>query len=216
MSNRRKDPNFKAPVDPASFALSETPTIARLITNEDGTVRVQATVGVLPSSSTLTAGSTGSVTLQDPTTSSQKLGIDANGIAKVGIWNGALQQNVLKLGDLIAKSVDLTAAGSTAVWTPAAGKKFRLMAFEVNVGTDASLAAAGTQTIRLLDGATRIWGVQLQMQAAVSTGVTAESHVVVLPGNGYLSSAANNVLNGNLNTVMNTGSITFNVYGLEE
>src|SRR2546426_93774 len=79
-------------------------------------------------------------------------------------------------GKLLAKSVDAKAARSTAVWTPAAGKKFRLIAFEVNIGDDASLGVAGVETVKLLDSATRIWGVQTQLGTTALTTDVTESH----------------------------------------
>ena|SRR2546426_9254510 len=131
------------------------------------------------------------------------------------LFNGATWDRA-RGGNLIAKSVDATAAGSTAVWTPTAGKKFRLIAFEVNLGDDASIGVAGVETIKLLDSATRIWGVQTQLgNAALTTNVT-ETHIMYLPPNGYLSAAANNVLNVNLGTVLATGVVSVNTWGLEE
>ncbi len=68
----------------------------------------------------------------------------------------------------------------TAIWTPAAGKKFRLMGFLLSI----SVSSVGR--VQLLDGATVIWQAFMGGNAPLSPQSL---------GNGYLSAAANNVLN---------------------
>lgn len=68
----------------------------------------------------------------------------------------------------------------TAIWTPAAGKKFRLMGFAL------SISASSTGRVTLLDGATVIW------QSFMGANTTLSPSGL---GNGILSAAANNVLN---------------------
>jgi len=149
---------------------------------------------------------------------------DADALATASLYNVGARDYVFngttweryRGGGLLAKSVDATAAGSSAVWTPASGKKFRLLAFEVNIGDDATIGVAGVETIRLLDSATRIWGVQTQLGTTALTTDVTEQHIVTLPPNGYLSAAANNVLNVSLGTVLATGVVSVNAWGLEE
>jgi len=92
----------------------------------------------------------------------------------------------------VFKAVAATAAGNTALWTPAAGKKFRLMCYMVQVTEQAQQAVGGTLTITLFDGA---------------AGATGQAHDVFVPaaslgtagdlytspwidlGNGFLSAA---------------------------
>ena len=111
--------------------------------------------------------------------------------------------------------VGVNAAGATAVWTPAAGKKFRLMSGNVTLTKDA--ACAGAEFITLSDGAeaNRIRRFEISGAALVATGQV-ENFPFNLPGNGYLSSAINNVLNLTLNGALTAGLATANVEGTEE
>lgn len=113
----------------------------------------------------------------------------------------------------VFKTVAATASGNTAVWTPASGKKFRLMGWRLSVA--GTLAAAGTQVIQLRDGTTTVI-------ARAGANV-----VQTLPGNdtqigedygklGQLSATADNVLNINLGTAMATGAVYIDAWGTEE
>jgi len=107
------------------------------------------------------------------------------------------------------KTLSATASGNTAVWTPGAGSKFRLMGFEITVvGT---LSAAGIQVIELLDGATVI----KNFLAYVGTTGAAAQVFAEDMGQGYLSTTAANVLNINLGTAMSTGAVTINAWGTQ-
>ena len=110
-----------------------------------------------------------------------------------------------------------TAAGNTAVWTPASGKKFRLMRFLLAVTDNATLAAAGVDTISLQDATTAI-GISLPVfiPATAITGLGAWDTGWIDLGNGYLSAAANNALNINLGTALATGNAGILVAGTEE
>jgi hypothetical protein len=106
-----------------------------------------------------------------------------------------------------------TAAGNTAFWTPAAGKKFRLLGGILTISKEA--ACAGAQYIMLLDAAGWIMRFDISNAALVATG-----NVIVipfnLPRNGYLSTAANNVLNLKLNGAFTAGSCALVTWGTEE
>src|SRR5437867_1212080 len=54
-------------------------------------------------------------------------------------------------GDLLMKSGSFTAAGDNALWTPTAGKKFRLLGFSLSI--DAAIGVAGNDLVKLTDGA---------------------------------------------------------------
>jgi hypothetical protein len=97
----------------------------------------------------------------------------------------------------IFKYVDASSAGDNAVWTPAAGKKFRLLGF--------ILACGGTGVaVYFKDGATQI----------SPTFTLAANQITQMDlGNGYLSSTANNVLNANLGAANTVGIWA---YGTEE
>lgn len=129
-------------------------------------------------------------------------------IAQLFGWDGAAFDR-MRLANIF-HTVVATALGSTAVWTPTAGKKFRLMGYTISVS--GTLAAAGTQTIELLDSATVI----KNHLATLQTTVTGDSQMGADLGQGQLSAAANNVLNVNLSTVMASGGVAVNVWGTEE
>jgi hypothetical protein len=117
------------------------------------------------------------------------------------------------------KTATATAAGDTAVWTPTSGKKFRLMGYCIDVTNNSVLGSAGTETIALRDATTAI-GItnSVFIPATALTGGAPLLHVCNSGlGNGYLSSAANNVLNVNLGTALGaTGVVRVNVWGTEE
>jgi hypothetical protein len=96
-------------------------------------------------------------------------------------------------------AVAVTAGTPQTVWTPAAGKKFRLMGFAVSLTVAGSVIfddnAVGTEIIRT-------------PLLAAGTGIASPPM-----GNGFLSAAANNVLQVNVSA---TGSVSGFVYGTEE
>ena len=119
---------------------------------------------------------------------------------------------------VIFKSVQANAAGNTALWTPAAGTKFRLMRYRVEVTGNATLAAGAVLTIKLLDAAadTNQTSDSFVPGAAVSTqGCQYQSGWIDL-GNGLLSAAANNVLNVNLSAALTAGNVRVDAIGTEE
>jgi hypothetical protein len=128
-------------------------------------------------------------------------------------WNGASFDRV-RLAN-ISYTVIATASGATAVWTPAAGKRFRLLGYTIDVA--GTLAATGVQTIELQDNATtfknHLGHVIETTTASISGGA---DHMGADLGQGYLSTAVNNVLNINLSTTMATGGVAINVWGTEE
>jgi hypothetical protein len=109
------------------------------------------------------------------------------------VWNSALA----------------TAAGPTALWTPAGGKKFRLMGFSFAIPSIAT-SVAGV-IINLLDAAAAVGYV-----AAIGATTTAFAGTVVFNGNGYLSAAINQVLNINLSAAITAGAVYVTAWGTEE
>lgn len=111
-----------------------------------------------------------------------------------------------------------SASGNTAIWTPAAGKKFRLMFLHVQLGLDATLAAAGTLTVSVADSATNLFSWEVDVDNAALPAVAAPyiSADLTLPGNGILSAAANNVLNCNLSAALTAGNVRVTALGTEE
>lgn len=115
------------------------------------------------------------------------------------------------------KSVQATASGNTALWTPTSGKKFRLMRFKVQVTGNATQTAGGVLTIGLQDATTAI-GVShdVYVPSVALTGQFDYDGGWVDLGNGFLSAAANNVLNINLSAAFTAGNCRIIACGTEE
>ena len=133
------------------------------------------------------------------------------------LWNAATGNAELQRTMGACHTVQLKTAAVT-IWTPAAGKKFRLMGYSILLSDDATLAAAGETLLTLLDNATAI-GLAYNFYVpltALDTNFSGSHIGVNLPPNGYLSVAANNPLKATLGTYLATGSFSINVWGSEE
>lgn len=115
-------------------------------------------------------------------------------------------------GTAVFKTVVITAAGNTTVWTPTSGKKFRLMGYSISAsGTAASLVA---NLLKLQDGAA---GTNIaQHFIAIALTVTGDTQIYADLGQGVLSGAVDTVLNANLATALTAGGIAINAWGTEE
>lgn len=109
---------------------------------------------------------------------------------------------------------NVASASDFNVWDPAAGKKFRLMGFTIR-GVAPSLGAAAVNSVALVDNATDIFTFWFFCNTAIATARDF-SVTVNLPGNGYLSIAADNILNANIGTGLTAGYIEVNAWGTEE
>lgn len=112
----------------------------------------------------------------------------------------------------IYKTVDATAAGLTALWTPTAGKKFRLMGYTISAA--GTLAATGVNQIQLRDGAATV--ISRHNATMTITTPTGDTQIGSDLGQGYLSTTINNVLNVNLGSVVTNGTVAVNAWGTEE
>jgi hypothetical protein len=123
-------------------------------------------------------------------------------------------------GPNVFKQVSTAAAGDTVVWTPALGKKFRLMRFKIEVTADASKATTGTLTIQLRDNAIvvglthLVWVIATADARNVVSGYI--SDWIDLGAVGYLSATANNPLNVNLSSALTAGLVNVIAIGTEE
>lgn len=118
----------------------------------------------------------------------------------------------------VLKTAQATALGNTAVWTPAAGKKFRLMRFNISIPAQCKQSVGGIITITFQDSTTGIphaYDVFVPGTADTISGVDFNSGWIDI-GNGILSAAANNVLNVNLSAALTAGNVRVNVAGTEE
>lgn len=108
---------------------------------------------------------------------------------------------------------NVSAAGNTIIWDPAAGKKFNLMGFQVLYSKEA--ACAGAHTILLSDEAAAFWRLDFSSAALVATGNIVAINVNY-PGNGLHSAAADNILYLTISGALTAGKITVNAWGTEE
>lgn len=119
----------------------------------------------------------------------------------------------------VFNTVQATASGNTAVWTPGSGNKFRLLKLLVQVTANASLASGGVLTISFQDSSTSInitfdvFVPTTAVTTAIGDGLDQE---LDLGGFGILSAAANNVLNVNLSSALATGNVRVIAMGTEE
>lgn len=134
------------------------------------------------------------------------------------IANMATSKYDVVRGIAVFRAAAATASGSTALWAPAAGKRFRLMRYRIDITDDATLAAGGRLTVSLLDGAASTAQnlIAFVPAAALDTaGLLATTGWIDL-GNGVLSAAANNVLNINLSAALTAGIVNVIACGTEE
>lgn len=117
----------------------------------------------------------------------------------------------------IFKGLSTGATGSTAIWTPGASNKFRLLKFKIQVSGQATFGAAAALTIKLLDAA-----IDLQLThvifvpAAAVNGALFDSGWIELGDFGIQSAVAGNALNLNLSAALTTGVVSVIACGTEE
>jgi hypothetical protein len=137
--------------------------------------------------------------------------VNYNKLLNGATWDNARTPNIFKTGTA-------TANGNTTLWTPASGKKFRLMGIVVVAVTGQSTQTVGGNfEITLTDSGTAIglgWSLLVPSVALANVSDT------IFPAadlkNGYLSTTANNVLQVNLSAGMVAGECRVTVYGTEE
>jgi hypothetical protein len=115
------------------------------------------------------------------------------------------------------RTAAVTATGTTTLWTPAGGKKFRLMRALVLLAGNAATAGGAVLTVELRDGATPV-GLTYDVYVPAAGGTTVGGWTPgwVDLGNGVLSAAANNVLGVNLSAALSAGTVRVVVCGTEE
>lgn len=132
------------------------------------------------------------------------------------LYNALLGKEETQLTPTAYHTIQLSTA-AVSIWTPAVGKKFRLMGYNIQLSADATLAVAGETLLTLLDNATAI-GIAHNFYVpatALDTFFANPPIVVPFPGNGYLSILAGNALKATLSTYLATGTFSLNVYGVE-
>lgn len=117
-------------------------------------------------------------------------------------------------------TVNATASGNSAAWTPAAGKRFHLLNYQITAQGLAATAAAAV-TVSFQDATTALpinYDVAVPAIASLVPGVTAISGGSINLGAGILSATANNVLNFNISAAGagTVGTYRINACGTEE
>lgn len=117
----------------------------------------------------------------------------------------------------VFKTVQAAALGSTALWTPTVGTKFRLMRYRVDVTGNAASAGGAVVTVALLDAAAAIGlahDIWCPAAALAATGLYTSGWIDL--GNGYPSALVNNILNVNLSAALTAGNVRVIACGTEE
>lgn len=120
------------------------------------------------------------------------------------------------------KAVNLGVApsGTVTIWTPAAGKRFRVLGFDMTITPDATLAAAGVVSFIIQDSVgaflyrSQVW---LPNAAAPLVG---SNNIKIGPwypgGNGALGSSPGTTVQIVIGTALTAGTVCANVWGCEE
>jgi hypothetical protein len=118
----------------------------------------------------------------------------------------------------IFKSVTTQASGDTAVWTPASGKRWQLLRFQLFATADAAQTTGGVITVTLRDVTTST-GLAIPVYVP-TTGGTAlggwSSGWIDVGPYGYRAAAINTALNVNLSAALTAGAIGVVACGTEE
>lgn len=135
--------------------------------------------------------------------------------AMLNLWDQAQNKAVAVRNPTVYKNVQTAANGSTAIWTSAVGKKWRLMGVVITLG-QATTAAAGVK-VSLLDVAADT-GIGVTVSTAALAAVP--NTVIILSiqdmKNGILAAATNTALNVNLSSAMAVNGVSVQVWGTEE
>jgi len=123
-------------------------------------------------------------------------------------------------GPNVVKTATATGAGDTALWTPATGKRFRLMRFQIQVPANAAAATAAAIDVLLRDGTTAT-GLGLTVFVPATADVATLYHAGTVTGwidlgNGVISGAVDRVLNINLSAALTAGKVRVVACGTEE
>ncbi len=117
----------------------------------------------------------------------------------------------------VFKAVNFNSDTVTTVWTPAAGKKFRLMKYMIHCPGNVSLAGGGMAVFTLYDGASTAlpFNHGIYLPGSAANQLAGWSTPWIDLGNGYLSFSANNIL-GVVSSAAITGFARLLVAGTEE
>jgi hypothetical protein len=166
------------------------------------------------------------IVIADGTTPATKASIqpigDINTTGKTVLFTGGLMYYfspdfsyaVMARTPTVWKSALISANGSTAIWTSAAGKKARLMGFRATLINGTTAAAACL--LRILDVAADT-GIGVQVCGA-ALGAVATSAIIANESymNGKLMAATNTAINIDLSSALAVAGVFVQVWGTEE
>jgi hypothetical protein len=136
--------------------------------------------------------------------------------AALAIWNpGSSIWEKLRTPSL---SKQASGTANFNIWTPAAGKKFRILAYVLGVTNRAAAAAAVDGTFQFFDSGTLIPGFSHVVTIPAAAGPVGPPLYLfgdVVPGNGYLSLVANNSFSIVI-PALTAGLCYVNAWGTEE
>lgn len=138
------------------------------------------------------------------------------------LWNpqtGAFE--TLRTATTFRTGVLAATTGNATIWTPSAGKRFRLLGILGMTLTNVAAGVTAEIGVTLFDqGASTgiAWNFSVPAAAPAPTilGCVQIVPPFDLPGNGYLSSTIGNALVLNVSTVLSAGTIRCAVAGTEE
>ena len=149
----------------------------------------------------------------------EQLGIGAQPIgAFLLMYNPATNSYEIQRTPTKYKTALVTASGNTAIWTPSAGKKFRLLGYVAQVTGNSILGTAAVVDCDFREGNTSIGHAFSAFIPLLSLGSLGGAPPIPynFPGNGYLATTADAVLNLNLSSALTGGGIRVSVFGTEE
>jgi len=216
---------IKKPLDWDGLNLSEAVKSVRFFKDKEGCIWGFPVFLVDPRSPGNTIGTAGSVLIRDPTNTTNIANVMAGNTdflpldslltlsqnyvyhTVLGVWEKQRTPTIFKRVEAQTNDSD--------IWEPAAGKKFRLLGGYIQISKEA--ACAGAFTIRLLDGAGGNAFIPFTISSAA---LVATGQVIYLPftipGNGFLSAAADNHLQIDCSAALTAGNYSAAVWGTEE
>jgi hypothetical protein len=212
----------------SSYANGSTPTPPITGPAVLGVDTGTGTVHVIKTDSTGAVFVTGSISATNPSVGTDGAASPSSS-TQIGVSDGANLQAVRTPSVFKHIATDGTSA-PRPIWTPASGKKFRLMRIQVQVSANAYITAGAMLNLYFSEGLAgadigfdfNIW---IPPSMGTNTGGGIGNNYLVAPvydspfidlGNGYLAAAANTTLYVQLNQVLTAGLITVNVMGTEE
>lgn len=215
-----------APLQWTDLRLSEQVKSIRFMRDKDNNIIALAVVPFDPTQTGLNILPMGRVGISDPgavNSYARVFGLPCCGWPEttLGLVTHSTQM-LQKLSNLEARRTQSSrkigssgGAGSTAIWTPAAGYRIRLLGISIFVGGNVTLAAAGLETVSLMETAAAIFTWGLWISNAAMVGAPYLSKEIIFPDNGMLF-ATNAVLNLNLSAATATGAVQVVAWGMEE